>query len=43
MAMNPGYTPEEAENPWTFVINGKTTYLRAACWGGQPSLYYGYT
>ncbi len=42
MAMNPGYTPEEAENPWTFVINGKTTYLRAACWGGQPSLYYGY-
>ncbi|MBZ9536103.1 glycoside hydrolase family 2 [Cytobacillus oceanisediminis] len=41
MAMNPGYTEEEAENPWTFVINGKHTYLRAACWGGQPSLLYG--
>jgi len=42
MAMNPGYTKDEAENPWTFVINGKKTYLRAACWGGQPSLLYGY-
>lgn len=41
MAMNPGYSEDEAENPWTFVINGKKTYLRAACWGGQPSLLYG--
>ncbi|SHH84492.1 glycoside hydrolase family 2 protein [Clostridium grantii] len=41
MAMNPGYEKEEAENPWTFVINGTKTYLRAACWGGQPSLLYG--
>ena len=41
LAMNPGYTKEEAENPWTFVINGKATYMRAACWGGQPSLLYG--
>lgn len=41
MTMNPGYTEDEAANPWTFNINGKKTYLRAACWGGQPSLLYG--
>lgn len=41
MTMNPGYRELEVENPWTFMINGKTSYLRAACWGGQPSLLYG--
>ncbi|MFI3174602.1 MAG: glycoside hydrolase family 2 TIM barrel-domain containing protein [Bacillota bacterium] len=41
MAMNPGFTPEEVENPWTFVINGKPMFLRSACWGGQPSFFYG--
>lgn len=41
MAMNPGYTADEAENPWTFVINGKKMYMRGACWGGQPSILYG--
>ncbi|MGG1554024.1 glycoside hydrolase family 2 protein [Paenibacillus ferrarius] len=41
MQMNPGFTPEESEYPWTFVINGKRTFLRSACWGGQPSFLYG--
>ncbi len=41
MQMNPGFTEEEAENPWTFVINGKPMFLRSACWGGQPSFFYG--
>ncbi|WP_341938296.1 glycoside hydrolase family 2 protein [Marinimicrobium sp. C2-29] len=41
MEMNPGFTPEETEYPWTFVVNGKRHFLRSACWGGQPSLLYG--
>ncbi len=41
MAMNPGFTEEECRNPWTFVINGKPMFLRSACWGGQPSFFYG--
>ncbi len=41
MAMNPGFTPEESQIPWTFVINGKPMFLRSACWGGQPSFFYG--
>ena len=41
MEMNPGFTEEEAEFPWTFVINGKKTFLRSGCWGGPPSFLYG--
>ncbi|MDN8588161.1 glycoside hydrolase family 2 TIM barrel-domain containing protein [Paenibacillus sp. 11B] len=41
MEQNPGFTPEESEYPWTFVINGKRQFLRSACWGGQPSFLYG--
>ncbi|WP_406610391.1 glycoside hydrolase family 2 protein [Agarivorans sp. JK6] len=41
MAFNPGYSREQAEFPWTFVINGKKHFLRSACWGGQPSFLYG--
>ncbi len=41
MQRNPGFTLEEAENPWTFEINGKSMFLRSACWGGQPSFFYG--
>ncbi|MFI3238170.1 MAG: glycoside hydrolase family 2 TIM barrel-domain containing protein [Lachnospiraceae bacterium] len=41
MAMNPGFEEGEVENPWTFVINGKPMFLRSACWGGQPSFFYG--
>lgn len=41
MDRNPGYTQEEAEFPWTFMVNGKRHYLRGACWSGPPSLLYG--
>jgi len=41
MAMNPGFTEDEVENPWTFMINGKRHFLRSACWGGPPSYFYG--
>ena len=41
MTMNPGFTREEVENPWTWVINGKNYFLRSACWGGPPSFFYG--
>ena len=40
MARNPGFTAEEVEFPWTFVINGKPMFLRSACWT-QPSFFYG--
>ncbi len=40
MTMNPGYTLEEVENPWTFNVNGKAMFLRSACWT-QPSFFYG--
>jgi beta-mannosidase len=39
--MNPGYTPDEAEFPWTFMVNGKRHFLRSSCWGGPPSMLYG--
>ncbi|MFI3237437.1 MAG: glycoside hydrolase family 2 TIM barrel-domain containing protein [Lachnospiraceae bacterium] len=41
MEMNPGFTKDEAEYPWTFVINGKVEFLRSGCWGGPPSFLYG--
>ncbi len=41
MEFNPGYTAAEVEFPWTFLINGKRHFLRSACWGGQPSFFYG--
>ncbi len=41
MAMNPGFTPDEVENPWTFMVNGRRHFLRSACWGGPPSYFYG--
>ncbi len=41
MAFNPGYSAEEVEFPWTFMVNGKRHFLRSACWGGQPSFLYG--
>ncbi len=41
LQMNPGFTEEETKLPWTFTINGKPMFLRSACWGGQPSFFYG--
>ncbi|VGO22015.1 glycoside hydrolase family 2 protein [Pontiella sulfatireligans] len=41
LEMNPGYTAEEVEFPWTFMVNGKRHFLRSSCWGGPPSMLYG--
>lgn len=40
MRMNPGFTSEESQIPWTYVINGKPMFLRSACWT-QPAFFYG--
>jgi beta-mannosidase len=41
MDRNPGFTEEEVENDWTFIINGKRHFLRSTCWSGPPSMLYG--
>ena len=41
MTRNPGFTEEEVENDWTFMINGKRHFLRSTCWSGPPSMLYG--
>ncbi|MFG0254948.1 MAG: sugar-binding domain-containing protein [Rhodopirellula sp. JB053] len=41
MEMNPGWTPEEVEYPWTVMLNGKRHYMRSACWGGPPDMFTG--
>lgn len=43
MEMNPGFTKEEVEYPWTVMVNGRRHYLRSAAWGGPPSILYGRT
>jgi len=39
MDMNPGFTEDEVELPWTFVIDVNPMFLRSVCWGGQPSFF----
>ncbi len=41
MAMNPGFTEEEVENPWTVMINGKRHFMRSGTWGGPPDIFMG--
>lgn len=41
MERNPGFTEEEVEKDWTFMINGKRHFLRSNCWSGPPSMLYG--
>ncbi|MFC2113540.1 glycoside hydrolase family 2 protein [Bacteroidota bacterium] len=41
MAMNPGWTLDQVEYPWTPMINGKRHYMRSACWGGPPDMFVG--
>ncbi|TWT75768.1 Exo-beta-D-glucosaminidase precursor [Planctomycetes bacterium CA13] len=41
MAMNPGWSPEEVEYPWTVMLNGQRHYMRSACWGGPPDMFTG--
>lgn len=41
MVMNPTWTKEELDRPWTAMINGKRHYQRSACWGGPPDIFIG--
>ena len=41
MAMNPGWTKDQVENPWTVMINGKRHFMRSGTWGGPPDMFYG--
>ncbi|MEM9985645.1 MAG: sugar-binding domain-containing protein, partial [Bacteroidota bacterium] len=43
MEMNPGWTEEEVELPWTVMINGKRHFLRSGTWGGPPDIFTGST
>lgn len=41
MKMNPGFTKEEVEYPWTVMINGKRHFIRSGTWGGPPDIFFG--
>lgn len=41
MAMNPGFTEEEVEHPWTAIINGERHFVRSGTWGGPPDIFFG--
>lgn len=43
MAWNPGFTKAEVSFPRTAKINGRTHYIRSACWGGPPDIFVGRT
>lgn len=43
MEMNPGWTKEEVELPWTVMINGKRHFVRSGTWGGPPDMFTGRT
>jgi beta-mannosidase len=39
MAWNPGFTRDEVSVPRTVKLNGKTHFIRSACWGGPPDIF----
>lgn len=41
MEMNPGFTKDEVENPWTVMINGQRHFMRSGTWGGPPDIFMG--
>jgi beta-mannosidase len=41
MQMNPGFTKDEVENPWTVMLNGKRHFMRSGTWGGPPDIFFG--
>ncbi|MEL7121509.1 MAG: sugar-binding domain-containing protein [Bacteroidota bacterium] len=41
MEMNPGFTTDQVENPWTVMINGKRHFMRSGTWGGPPDIFMG--
>lgn len=44
MAWNPGFEPGvDVSFPRTTLINGKRYFIRSACWGGPPDIFFGRT
>jgi beta-mannosidase len=43
MQWNPGFTRNEVSFPRTVKLNGKTHFIRSACWGGPPDIFVGRT
>ena len=43
MEWNPGFSKEEVSFPRTVKINGKNHFIRSACWGGPPDIFFGRT
>jgi len=43
MEWNPGFTRDEVSFPRTVMLNGKMHYIRSACWGGPPDIFFGRT
>ncbi|MGY6649815.1 glycoside hydrolase family 2 protein [Wenyingzhuangia sp. IMCC45574] len=43
MKWNPGFSRDEVSFPRTTVINGKSIFIRSACWGGPPDIFVGRT
>ncbi|MFD1315196.1 glycoside hydrolase family 2 protein [Namhaeicola litoreus] len=41
MELNPGFTKDQVENPWTVMINGKRHFMRSGTWGGPPDIFMG--
>lgn len=41
MRMNPGFTEDEVEYPWTVMVNGKRHFIRSGTWGGPPDIFFG--
>ena len=41
MEMNPGFSPEQVEHPWTVKLNGKRHFIRSGTWGGPPDIFMG--
>ncbi len=41
LEMNPGWTLEEVEHPWTVMVNGKRHFIRSGTWGGPPDMFTG--
>jgi beta-mannosidase len=43
MVWNPGFTKDDVSFPRTVKLNGKTHFIRSACWGGPPDIFVGRT
>lgn len=41
--MNPGWTKDQVDHPWTAMINGHPEFIRSGTWGGPPDMFTGRT